>query len=546
MKNNKLNNLIKLSFCMFVLTLIVTSCDDLEIDDAYSRHNYTLEMEASSIEVVLDEERPDDVAFTISWEAAADLGFEYNTSYLFEIEYVGGSAKAAIIEYVAQDERSKSYTHEELQNMLVDYWERPTGATSSLQIRITTNTEGPRVIIPEVATVNVKVKTYGPAPFLANRLFMKGTAVAKDEIEMLPVSGNANMFVYTGDLTVGSIYFPIIYGEDVKVNAVGPRQDKEEVSDLPMDIQVSEITKSGAWQIIEAGQYRVTVNLSTKQISIVPASDVLDLEGLFIAGTAIGAELQMERTLEDDNCYAFRGHLNAGTLYLPILFNGQRLLSIVPSSAGIQAIEDGITTSFGQAETGAAGTASHWEIQTPGTYRIIVHAETKDITIYSPDTDLQPKVVSWNNTVLPQNPYTAPITELWMYGGFNGWTGDGNGFSGFHNDFKMVQSIANPNIFVYKGATLPRTTISDEFTKQSYTGSLRFAVSNIHNNVYAFGSSAPAQRNVSNGYLIVNSNAPQTLVEGQGDNRYAFFCIPSGTNFVVVDVKNLTVTFDTK
>lgn len=543
MKKNRFNDIVKLLY-MFVLIIGAGGCDDLEVDDSFSRHNYTLEMEASTTDIVLDEEHADDVALTVSWEAAADLGTSYSTSYLFEVENVGNRTKGAITEYVAQDELSKSYTHAELQNMLVDYWERPTGSTSSLQIRITANTDGPRVVIPEMATVNVKVKTYGPKPFLAERLFINGTAVNSEEIEMS--ASGPNVFVYTGDLSRGTLYFPIIYGYDVKENAVGPVEDSEEISSSPMAIQISDIDKSGAWQVTEAGRYRVTVNLSNKQVSVIPAGDVIDLDELFIAGTAVGGEVKINPTLEDENCYAFRGHLNAGTLYLPILFEGQKLLSIVPDAPGTQPIEDGITNRFGQIETTNAQAGNYWELQTPGIYRIVVNTETKEITIYSPATDLQSKVVSWNNTVLPQNPYTAPITELWMYGGFNNWVGDGNGFSGFHNDFKMTQSLANPNLFVYRGTTLPRTTVSDEYNKQSYTGALRFAVSNIHNNVYAFGSTASAQRNVSNGYLVVNSNEPQTLVAGQGDNRYAFFCIPTGTNFVLVDVENLTVIFDTK
>ncbi|NGM66018.1 SusE domain-containing protein [Sphingobacterium sp. SGR-19] len=545
MKMNRIAENAKL-LVMLMMGILLVACERLDIDDAYSRHDYTLAIEASTDEVLLDETTSGDVALTLNWSAAADLGFAYSTSYYLEMEPSSGSDKGAIIEYVAQDETSKSFTHEELQELLVDYWERPTGATSTLNVRITSNTEGPRVIIPEVATLQIKIKTFGPKPFLADQLFMRGTAVGEEDIEMTSASGNSNLFMYTGNLSAGTIFFPIIYGLDVMENAVAPLEDGGQVTTSPADIQVVELTEAGAWQITEENEYRVTINLSTKQLSIVPAGDVLDLDALFMSGTAVDGEVEINRALEDENVYAFRGELNAGTLYLPIEFEGERMLSIVPESGGVQAISDGVTIGFGQAETGSAQAVNHWEIASAGVYRIVVNIQNKDITIYSPETDLKPKVVSWNNTVIGQNPYTAPITELWMYGGFNSWSGDGNGFSGFHDDFKMTQSMANPNIFVYNGAALPRTTISDERTGESQTGSLRFSVSNIHNNVYAFGSTAPAQRNVSNGYFTVDSNTPQTLVEGQGDNRYAFFNIPSGTNFVVVDVENLTVVFDTK
>ena len=34
------------------------------------------------------------------------------------------------------------------------------------------------------------------------------------------------------------------------------------------------------------------------------------------------------------------------------------------------------------------------------------------------------------------------------------------------------------------------------------------------------------------------------LTEGQGDNRYAFFRIPEGCNYVVVDIGKMTIVFD--
>lgn len=71
-------------------------------------------------------------------------------------------------------------------------------------------------------------------------------------------------------------------------------------------------------------------------------------------------------------------------------------------------------------------------------------------------------------------------------------------------------------------------------------------MSNIENNVYAFGSTADAKRNVKRGYLPVNIGETLTLVAGQSDNRYAYFCVPEGCNFVVVDIEKLTATFDKK
>ena len=71
-------------------------------------------------------------------------------------------------------------------------------------------------------------------------------------------------------------------------------------------------------------------------------------------------------------------------------------------------------------------------------------------------------------------------------------------------------------------------------------------MSNIENNVYAYGSTIEAKRNEKRGYLPVSIGETLTLVPGQSDNRYAYFCVPEGCNFVVVDIENLTVLFDKK
>ena len=75
---------------------------------------------------------------------------------------------------------------------------------------------------------------------------------------------------------------------------------------------------------------------------------------------------------------------------------------------------------------------------------------------------------------------------------------------------------------------------------------MNFLVSNIENNVYAFGSTADAKRNSKRATVDVSLGQELQLVAGQGDNRYAYFSIPENCNFVVVDIKNLTVTFDNK
>lgn len=545
MENKNIKSL--LAFVPALLTIVLAiGCTD-DPDDYISRNKYDLELTASTNEIVLNEATPNEVALTLEWTPAGEYGKDYTLTYLYEADLVGKKPAGGadpIKEYEDEGIFKRSYTHQELQKMLVDDWLQLTSTTASILFTVTASYEGPTLVVPDVSTATVKIKTYGPKQFLADKLYMSGTAVRDNDVEISPSKNNAQLFVYNGDLSAGTIHFPIVYGEENKENVVSPVTAQQEITDDAMDAVVKDKASAGSWVIKEAGKYRVNVNFASKTVTIIPAGDVIDVEKIYLAGSAVDGEIEVVQTLEDDNIFAFKGELKAGSLYLPILFEGEKALSIVPNTDGNKDIEDGITVNFGQNSTSAAASSNYWNIPTAGVYRIVVNTDIKTITIYSAATDLENTKVSWNNTVIGQNPFISEVTELWMYGGFNAFAGDGNGFTGFNDKYKLVQSLANPNVFVYQGGVLPRESITDEYDKQSYAGAVRFTVSNIHNNVYAYGSTADAERNKKNGYLSVNTGTTQTLVEGQGHNRYAFFLIPEGTNFVVVDIEKLTVVFD--
>ncbi len=544
-KHINLNNSLFKYLYIALLSCFFVACDD-KPDDTYSRNQYSLELTADTNDLILNEDTPYETALTLEWEPASDLGSDYIITYLYEIDLMGSVDIPTIKEYEDDGIFKRTYTHKELQDMLVDHWGQLTSTSGTLQFTVTASYDGPRVIIPEISTVTVKVKTYGPKQFLADRLFMSGTAVGSNDIEIAARDNNSQLFVYTGDLSAGTINFPIIYGEEEKENAVAPKMSQQEITNEAMQAQVSSMESAGVWIIPEADRYSVSVNLATQTVTIIPAGDIVNMEQLYVGGTAVDYHIEMTQTLEDEYCYAFRGELKEGTLYLPLLYDGKKEMSIVPNAEGNQAINDGNTVNFNQVETTTAESSNHWNITTAGTYRIVVNIDTKMITIYSPETDPQTKEVSWNNTVDGINPYVSAVEELWMYGGFNAWEGNIGFEKGYHTQYVLTQSLANPYVFVYKGDVLPRKAVTDGYDKQSYSGAIRFTVSNIHNNVYAYGSTADAERNVKNGYLATSSGTSYTVVEGQGDNRYAFFLLPENTNFVMVDIQNLYVIFDNR
>lgn len=541
--NNIYRNITRLTV-IALLAGTMTACGDEDIDNSYSRSNSVIQMSTSSDYVVLDEANPDAVALTIEWSAAHPYGNEYITTYQYQIDAVG-SKMAAKKEYEDDEIFRREYTNAQLQEMLVDYFGCLTSTPTTLNLTVTASFEGPRVVIPDIATASVVVKTYGPKQYKADRLFIGGTAIGDEQVELTPTTATSGIYTWTGALAAGKINFPVIYGDEN--NAISPADADVAITDSDMPAVMADAATANYWVVPAADNYRITINIGNRTVKIVPAGSIIEMDRLFMSGAAVGAEeIEITRTIEADDLYAWRGELKAGKLYMPVEFNEEKAVSFVPKDKNSHDIHDGEAHEFEQVPTSSGTLAAYWDIPADGIYRIVVNTTEHTVTFYSPATDMKNKEVSYNNTVDKINPYTQEVTELWMWGGFNASAHDDGMKAGFQTKYKLKQSLANPYVFVYHGDALPRSTSTDDWSKATGVGALNFLVSNIENNVYAFGSTAEAKRNSKRGYLPVSLGEEMTLVPGQSDNRYAYFCVPENCNYVVVDIDKLTVTFANK
>ena len=282
---------------------------------------------------------------------------------------------------------------------------------------------------------------------------------------------------------------------------------------------------------------------------MIPASQIFEVDKIYLGGSAApDTEIEVEPTLENPAVYAYHGELKAGNLWLPVLFEEATTLSIVPEGSSHD-LSDGLAAGFSQTLTATGTAGKYWTIPEDGIYRIVVDTDAKTITIWSPATDPKNKEVSYNNTVDGINPYTQEVTELWMWGGFNGNNHGSDLKTGFERQYTLKQSAANPYVFVYYGAELPRKS-GNYNSKNQDTGEtsgaawLTFLVSSIENNVYAYGSTAAAVRNSYTGTVAPALGESTGIVGGQSHNRYAYFVIPEGANYVEVDIDQMTVVFD--
>ena len=512
------------------LLMAAVACQP-EVDHSYSRFTSTMVMEATDTEVVLNEDTPDDIALTIKWSAAKDYGDDFIMSYKYEWNLYE-STKPAQSEYEDFGIFIREYTHEQLQDMMINEFGYKTSTWGTMQFTVTADYEGPYVVLPEQERIEVKVKTYGPKQFAADKVYLSGTAVGQTDIQVLPSESNASIYVWNGKLGEGKINVPVIYGDEH--NVIIPASGEEVEAGLdPMPAAIEEFSEDApSWIVTAAEDYRVTLNFETKTISIVPIASIMEVDKLYMAGTALAEEVEVKRTLENAAVYAWRGELSAGQVWFPVEFDNERNLTIVPAKQGHD-ILDGESDTFTSVSSVAAA-ERYWEIPSDGIYRIVVDTDSKSIRIYSPATDPKPHVTpEWKNTTIPNEAtgesftwVTTSIESLWMWGDF-----DSEAFRDTPTDkYKIDASLANPYIFVWSGAL--------------NTGTVKFQVSNAWNNVWAFGAS-----DVRDQHVTAVLGQQYEMVPGQGNNRYSRYTIPSGTNFILIDITDLehpTVIFDKK
>ena len=510
-----------------------------------------LVIEASATDIKLNEDTPNDIALTLNWTKADPISSEYSLSYIYKVDLASNDfSDNTLIKEFVDGESSKSYTHKELQQLLTDKWELTPGTTTTLSARIIGSLEGPKFVKPEISTVSVKIQTYIEKEFKADKLYISGTAVDGEDIEIRPMVSNPLRYVGIVSLKAGNINFPIVYEDENKVNVISPVVAEQTIQGgKELEAVVKSAEKAGVWVIPESDTYRVLVDFEHHTVSIGLASDYIAADKIFVSGTCVSEKQEMTQTIENENQYAFHAELQSGNVYFPILFDGEESMAIAPETGGD--FTDGQEMSFTIKTPEEAALHSSWNIKNQGVYRVVINIETKKITIYSPDTDPQPREITWSYN---NNDVTTVVERVYIWGPYDGWKTENPKPStpwdtGFNLAHSMTPSLANPYLFIYKGEKLPRQNSVKDKDGNSHPGGLVFKIGVQSAGCYTFGSTAEALRGSYDGCLDLTEadlGKQQTVVQGQENNRYAFFSIPTSVNYVELDIENLTVIFDAK
>ena len=268
----------------------------------------------------------------------------------------------------------------------------------------------------------------------------------------------------------------------------------------PFTLQFRVIAEWEGGPTFEAPEVR-TIMVDVQPIKV----EVFDADKVFIAGSAVpGNQLEITKTVENESQYAWFGNLNAGELQIPVELQGLTYY-IVPED-GEGTLDDGEAESVKMQEDPIS-----WNIPADGEYRIVVNMQKTEVTIYSAAKALQPAVVEWPLDGVPQ---TTTVEKLWRYGS-DGWA---------WKEINFVQSLADPQIFIYSGA--------------AFSGRTKFGV-HPHNQSYVYtGNNTAVDTSVTLG------NSYELFAGYSGNERNAYFSIPSGTNFIILDLRNKTAFFD--
>lgn len=284
----------------------------------------------------------------------------------------------------------------------------------------------------------------------------------------------------------------------------------------PLTLEFRTVAQWEGGAVFEAPEVRtITVKVAAvkKEVAM---PDMIALSG----SSLDNAMVQMEPTLENDKKYAALINLKPGELVIPVVASGD--MKYLSPKDGEGTLQDGTAEDVALQESRIA-----WKIETAGEYRVVLNLEDSKVTIYSPAKALQPAVVKWVKNSNPQEEVNTVVTDLYFYGGGTGW----NWWKG-----NCSVSLADPQILIYHGNPLT----SGDGVKFTVYGE-----SDFRNVSYTYTNPLTADGKRQN--LSLAFDKPGDLNGGyDSETRNSYYKLPSGTNFIVFDLRNKTITASKK
>lgn len=239
----------------------------------------TMTLEASAHEVVLDAEEVDKVALTLTWTPAREMPDDYLVTYVTFLDVEGNDFSNAVRQVVDDGVFTKEYTTQELQNLLVEKWNKNYSRAVNMQFKVIAKWEGgEKYVMPEVRTVDFSVRPFRPLTFDADRIFLSGDAMTGTTRKPMGKTPESD-YIYAEEvyLRAGEMTIPIEY--QGMTSYICPADgsvevpDNDQVDSKPAGTQYNAVVKElkadatlPAWNIPVEGYWRVIIDIENKTV----------------------------------------------------------------------------------------------------------------------------------------------------------------------------------------------------------------------------------------------------------------------------------------
>ena len=239
----------------------------------------TMTLEASARDVVLDAEEVDKVALTFTWTPAREMPDDYLVTYVTFLDVEGNDFSNAVRQVVDDGVFTKEYTTQELQNLLVERWNKNYSRAVNMQFKVIAKWEGgEKYVMPEVRTIDFSVRPFRPLTFDADRIFLSGDAMTGTTRKPMGKTPESD-YIYAEEvyLRAGEMTIPIEY--QGMTSYICPADgsvevpDNDQVDSKPAGTQYNAVVKElkagatlPAWKIPVEGYWRVIIDIENKTV----------------------------------------------------------------------------------------------------------------------------------------------------------------------------------------------------------------------------------------------------------------------------------------
>lgn len=305
---------------IFVSILSVGCKDDDDDENPYNEN--ALALNASIDTLILSENKLNDIAITFSWNEGIDHGPDFTTSYLFKMDLFGNNfskdpeyASATETETYDKTINTRSFTHEELNDLILYHWNIFPGDETDIEARIVAKLDGPKFVYPEIAYKTVNIKTYKGTPW---PLYIAGSAAGAedDPANAIPVKEVIPQRYYTweGDLKAGG--FKLICQRTAMLPSLNKGPEDNTFYERTEESQPDEM-----FTVDEDGIYGLILDRRNNHIEY---GKIKYNKKVYILGNAtsgqwnIGNAIPLKWEEKSINIFTFEGNLTEGEFKFPL------------------------------------------------------------------------------------------------------------------------------------------------------------------------------------------------------------------------------------